>query len=111
MTYKNKENEKRYKREHYLKNKDKYKERAKVSNEIYRERNRKFVNDYKLKHGCSICGYNKCASAIDFHHESDKVESVARLVNFSCSTKRILEEIDRCIVVCATCHREIHDIG
>ena len=37
-------------------------------NKTNRVRNRQFIQRYKLMMGCSICGYNKCAGALDFHH-------------------------------------------
>lgn len=57
---------------------------------------------------CSICGYNKCLDALEFHHlnPNDKVFSL------TCSDTRSFEklkaEVDKCILVCANCHREIH---
>jgi len=59
---------------------------------------------------CSICGYNKCLSALDFHH----VNPEEKEINFSnawnkTSKEKIKQEIDKCILVCSNCHREIHD--
>lgn len=56
---------------------------------------------------CCICGYNKCDQALDFHHvdQSTKEFSISsRIRSFS----KILEEVDKCILVCSNCHREIH---
>jgi hypothetical protein len=75
------------------------------------ERQRQFkINCIEYKGGCcSICGYNKYAGALEFHHEdaSKKNFTIAnqRLVLFD---DRIKKELDKCILVCANCHREIH---
>jgi PHP family Zn ribbon phosphoesterase len=58
---------------------------------------------------CSICGYNKCVAALEFHHtdpsEKDFGISAKGLTR---SWDKLKEELDKCILVCANCHREIH---
>lgn len=63
----------------------------------------------KYKGGkCEICGYDKCLAALEFHHiDPDKKD-----FSISFSSKSIDElklEADKCILVCANCHREIHN--
>lgn len=61
-----------------------------------------------LKGGkCQCCGYNKCITALEFHHlDPSKKDSSIR---FTTSSKEdILKELLVCILVCANCHREIH---
>jgi hypothetical protein len=56
---------------------------------------------------CVICGYNKCPDALDFHH----VNPDEKDFNISGGTKSfesLKPELDKCILVCANCHREIH---
>lgn len=59
---------------------------------------------------CNLCGYNKTNSALEFHHINplEKEYAIA-----SCGTchdlEKDLQEISKCILVCANCHREIHD--
>jgi predicted HNH restriction endonuclease len=63
-----------------------------------------------LKGGkCQICGYNRCVGALSFHHLDEKTKS------FSLSTRGLTrswektkEEVNKCILVCENCHREIH---
>ena len=66
---------------------------------------------YKLYKGCNICGYNKCADALDFHHtnndKEDKEKEVGQLVGRG-KLKEMVEEIKKCEVLCANCHRELH---
>lgn len=67
-----------------------------------------------LKTKCAKCGYDKDKSALDFHHvdESDKSFSIG---GFACSriwskkTKQLIDaEVNKCICLCANCHREEH---
>lgn len=57
---------------------------------------------------CERCGYNKCEWALDFHHKNanEKEFSISRYSTLSWD--RIKKELDKCIMVCANCHREIH---
>lgn len=57
---------------------------------------------------CAICGYNKCQSALEFHHiDKDQKEfNISSPHNFS--LEKCLKELKKCILVCSNCHREIH---
>ena len=59
---------------------------------------------------CSHCGYKKCLYALDFHHlDPDKKDKgVCRLLR-SKSFKRAEEESKICVLLCANCHRELHE--
>ena len=54
---------------------------------------------------CVICGYNKCLAALEFHHISNKLHSPAYVIG-RWSWDRAKKELDKCIVLCANCHRE-----
>jgi hypothetical protein len=57
---------------------------------------------------CSICGYNKCIKALDFHHlDRTKKEFGIAKNGFTRSWERVKAELDKCILVCSNCHREI----
>jgi len=57
---------------------------------------------------CSICGYDKNYSALEFHHtepeHKDFHVSNAKTTNIN----KIRKEAEKCILICANCHREIH---
>lgn len=57
---------------------------------------------------CSVCGYNRCDSAMEFHHTdaNEKDFSIGNSMYLSWHTIKL--ELDKCILVCANCHREIH---
>ena len=76
------------------------------SNGVHRLRAK--VNEVKTTAGCSKCGYNRCAGALEFHHIQDnKEENIGVLVGKR-NSEKLWKEIEKCIVVCANCHREIH---
>jgi len=58
---------------------------------------------------CTLCGYNKCPSALEFHHldPSKKDFNMSRMRNKTFN-KRAMIELDKCIIVCRNCHAEIH---
>lgn len=59
---------------------------------------------------CEICGYNKCKRALEFHHKDKTKKSFSvSVLPHTRSWARIKEEIDKCALVCANCHREIED--
>lgn len=59
---------------------------------------------------CELCGYNKCVDAFDFHHRDpgEKGDNEPSRIISSCAWDRIVEELDKCMLVCANCHRELH---
>lgn len=75
------------------------------------ERQRKLKSlAIEYKGGCCIkCGYSKYNGALEFHHldPSAKDFTIAHL-NLHAFNDKIKKELDKCILVCANCHREIH---
>lgn len=64
----------------------------------------------KYKGGkCQICGYDKCDGALEFHHIDPSKKDFGIAQNgYTRAWSKIKEELDKCILVCANCHREIH---
>lgn len=58
---------------------------------------------------CQFCGYSVCNQALDFHHidESTKFFGLSSR-GLTHSWRKIKSEIDKCVLVCANCYREIH---
>ena len=57
---------------------------------------------------CSICGYNKCIEALQFHH-LDFSEKEFPLSNGNTrSWDKYKKELEKCILVCGNCHVELH---
>ena len=58
---------------------------------------------------CTICGYKKYAGAFDLHHrDSSKKDFGLSTRGLTRSWEKTKKEADKCILVCANCHREIH---
>ena len=56
---------------------------------------------------CVICHYDRCQSAMDFHH----IDSTTKDFNISSrmTWEAIVRELDKCVLLCSRCHREVHD--
>lgn len=91
-----------YRRNIYLKN---YKYERKRNND-----RKKYLLDLvikiKIEEGCVDCGI-KDSRILDFDHvdKNNKIASVCKLVNSGTSEQKILDEIKKCEVRCANCHR------
>ena len=57
---------------------------------------------------CRICGYNRTIAAMEFHHP-DALEKDFTIAARMVSWTAIVRELDKCILLCANCHREVHD--
>lgn len=55
-------------------------------------------------------GYNRCLGALEFHHidPTKKDFSLSHLKRYAFN-EVVKEELDKCILLCANCHREIHE--
>jgi len=74
-----------------------------------RKKLREMAREYK-GNKCAICGYNKSSRALSFHHiDSRKKEFGLSARGLTRSWEKIKEEIDKCILICANCHMEVHD--
>ena len=78
-----------------------------------RDRRRKLkqrYREYKETLSCCECGHSGKDNAwsLDFDHlnPDDKVVSVSHLVTSGYGWERIMEEIEKCQVLCANCHRK-----
>lgn len=65
----------------------------------------------EYKGGCCVkCGYNKCIAALEFHHLDPKEKDFSLGNKGNCiGWDKVKIELDKCILVCANCHREIHN--
>ena len=59
---------------------------------------------------CALCGYNKVISALEFHHIEPEEKEYGIAEKGTChDLEKDLAEVKKCILVCANCHREIHE--
>lgn len=96
-----------YEKNHYSNQSEIIKQQRRTSNKSYADRNRAYILQYKLNHGCKYCP-EKEPCCLDFHHldSKTKLACVSQLVN-GFSIDKLIAEIDKCDVVCANCHRKI----
>lgn len=96
--------QKQYRRDHYLENKQKYIDKAKV----YTQNCVDWFNEFKQKLKCERCPEDRYW-VLDFHHKdpNEKDVEVSLLVRKG-NKKKLIEEINKCIVLCANCHRDLH---
>lgn len=57
---------------------------------------------------CQICGYDKCIDALDFHHRDPNEKEFRIGKGNTMKWEKVLEELDKCDLLCANCHRELH---
>jgi hypothetical protein len=57
---------------------------------------------------CEICGYDKSPAAFDFHHRDPTQKDFNISKYRGASIEKIKPELDKCALLCANCHREVH---
>ena len=72
-----------------------------------RRARREEIDALKVSTGCVKCGYNAHPAALDFNHldPSSKSFNVAHAINSLVSKSKLMEEIGKCEILCANCHR------
>jgi acetylornithine/succinyldiaminopimelate/putrescine aminotransferase len=89
---------------HYANNKEKVLKTTRNN----KQKNKKKWLEFKSSLGCKFCGENHPA-ALDFHHEDPQQKD--REVSYYIKNHqygRAMEEVKKCIVLCANCHRILH---
>lgn len=70
-----------------------------------KDRRRQFVLEYLREHPCVECGESDPV-VLEFDHvRGEKLADVATLVHSHRNMKELEDEIAKCEVVCANCHR------
>lgn len=85
----------------------------------YQSKKRKLLGDWLAEIRsvpCKACGNSFHFSGMDFHHIDESSKSFSIQTNAAnYSKEKLQEEIDKCIILCATCHRFYHwfkrDVG
>ena len=74
--------------------------------------------DYRLQdvRGRTVCGYSKethdtfTPRALHFHHpQGNKEFSIGNIAKTGHSVGRLKKEVDKCVLLCARCHIEVHE--
>jgi hypothetical protein len=58
---------------------------------------------------CQVCGYDKYFGSMDFHHiePEEKTFSISSMRFGYKLTNEVRKELNKCVLVCCRCHREI----
>lgn len=96
--------EREYKLKHYYNNKESHFIRNNKTNKKLKQ----IVLEYKLNNSCKVCNETHPA-CLDFHHLDPKLKTkeIGVIMKWG-SSKKLLEEIDKCIILCSNCHRKLH---
>lgn len=75
---------------------------------MYRHARKNTLQKIKETLSCPICNENENV-CLDFHHldRSEKDLGITDMTHQGWSLKRIINEINKCCIVCANCHRKI----
>jgi len=101
---KKKEKQREYAKKHYANNTQKVKDAVKRKDDTFKQK----WKEFKATLSCLECGVYHPA-VLDFHHIDPEMKngSVHTLLR-SKSYKKVLEEVEQCLVLCANCHRVYH---
>jgi hypothetical protein len=92
-----------YHREHYLANKDRYIASARQRKKAMLEERIEFLVAYLREHPCVDCG-EEDPIVLEFDHLRDKKFMISKGITDR-NWQDVLDEIAKCEVVCANCHR------
>jgi len=101
--------------EHYIEREVEYKNNKYKDNKynhnkymnIY-HRNNKLRAIEHLGGKCKVCGYDRCSRALCFHHRNPEEKKFTVSSSMSLSWKKLVQEVDKCDLVCIRCHRMVH---
>jgi len=95
--------------EHVLQSNGSYKCKECRKDAVIDIRRRNKIKLVEYKGGkCERCGYDKCIEALEFHHLNSDEKDFGVSCGDTRSFEKLKAEADKCIMVCANCHREIH---
>lgn len=88
---------------HYSNNKQKYINRALNVTKVATD----YVKELRQRSKCSICP-ESAPECLDFHHLESQEKDNAVSMMLHLGIERVQREINKCIILCANCHRKIH---
>ena len=83
------------------------KQRAKARKTLRRSLNSEYIKQYKEMSSCLKCPEAR-AVCLEFHHKDPATKKFAISEGRRQSIQAIDDEIAKCVVVCANCHRILH---
>ena len=95
----------KYGKSWYLKNTKRHKRNTRENRIKQASINKEFILNYLQGKSCKDCGYNKSIIPLEFDHLQNKRNEVSVMISNGYSLEAIQEEINKCEIVCANCHR------
>ena len=97
---------KEYDKKRFQDNKAKRLAQNKVRQKMIKEK----INEYKASKGCCRCPENDPV-CLDFHHIDQNIKDIeiGNAYRNGWKIEKIFEEISKCIILCANCHRKEHN--
>ena len=92
-----------YGRAHYLANRQRYIDQAAIVKRKQLRQRTLYLIEYFKSHPCVDCGEDDPV-VLEFDHLSEKLFDIGREIH-NRGWQSILDEIEKCEVVCANCHR------
>ena len=95
-------------RKYYKENREKHIKVIRTRNILLQKRIKSCINKIKNA-GCQTCS-ERSFCCIDFHHinEEERENHISAMAHY-CSLKKLKEEIEKCCLLCANCHRKFHN--
>ena len=82
------------------------KDKTRLRTRNSRGKKRRYVSDIKAATPCTDCKINYPAHIMDFDHvRGEKKHNICDMIN-NCSWEELEEELKKCELVCANCHRQ-----
>lgn len=102
---KNRDNQRQAQRRHYQSNKEYYAKKREIRTKKIRE----WALNYKMEKSCVSCGESHPA-CLEFHHTDQfaKDLDISLAIQKGWGIKRLEQELVKCVVLCANCHRKPH---
>lgn len=74
----------------------------------YQEK-KEIIQELKSQCSCAKCGDSR-GYVLEYHHKDPSVKenTIARMTSNNFNLDKVYQEIQKCVVLCANCHREFH---
>lgn len=97
-----------YGKEDYQRNKDRYFAHAKK-----RDAKMRTTLDNLKNKPCADCGVLYPPWVTDFHHidPTTKIAAICQLMRKRVALQTLLDEVAKCVLICANCHRQRHHVA
>ncbi len=109
MPFKSRKTKLAYSRRYYRENREHHVEQAMIRRTRRRKEIKQWIAEFKIGKSCARCPEADPA-CLDFHHrrQANKTVEICYVRRRGWSQKRLMQEIAKCDLLCANCHRKEH---